>query len=362
MKLRVLSSCLTALILAASACQAPPAPPEVEMAEIQSMDLRRAGVPVYFPGEYEEYLRLSREAKDQYFTANAKITWFRNYEKTAIAYRSLLAEGDLLLNRVETFKSEESESSVGRIKTLRGRMGNIRRIGLLMSEGRISRTILAKADILTEEAEALLSKGEYRTAGEKLSRAEFYVNDSENFLMSVLDRYNDPSLLAQWNKAAEETIRLSRTGNSKAIVVSKIDQTLTLYQNGRAVRTFTVSVGKNGLFDKRHAGDYATPEGKYLISNKNPSSRFHKALLVDYPNASDRQDYARNQKNGLIPSGVGIGGNIEVHGGGNNIFTDGCISMKDPEIDILYSLVEVKTPITIIGSRKSLKSIIEQGI
>lgn len=360
MKWRVLGSCLTALILAASACQAPPAPPEVEMAEIQSMDLRRAGVPVYFPGEYEEYLRLTREAKEEYYSANAKIPWFRDYEKTANAYLSLLAEGDLLLRRVESFKSEKSEASAARIKILRGRMTNIRRIGLLMSEGKISRTILSKADILTAEAGVSLSKGDYRAAEERLSRAEFYVNDSENFLMSVLDRYNDPSLLAEWNKAAEETIRLSRTQNSKAIVVSKIDQTLTLYQNGRAVRTFTVSVGKNGLFDKKHAGDYATPEGKYRISNKNPSSRFHKALLVDYPNASDRQAYARNQKNGLIPSGVGIGGNIEIHGGGNDIFTDGCVSMTDNEINILYSLVEVKTPITIIGSRKSLKSILEQ--
>ena len=362
MKWRVLSACLISLMLASSACQAPPAPPEVEMAEIQSIDLRRAGVPVYFPGEYEEYLRLTREAKDQYFSAKAKISWFRNYEKTAEAYRSLLAEGNSLLSRAEAFKSEESELSATRMKILRSKMENIRRIGLLMSEGRISRTILAKADLLTEEAGVSLSKGDYSTAGENLSRAEFYVNDSENFLMSVLDRYNDPSLLAEWNKAAEETIRLSRTENSKAIVVSKIDQTLTLYQNGRAVRSFTVSVGKNGLFDKRHAGDYATPEGKYRISNKNPSSRFHKALLVDYPNASDRQAYARNQKNGFIPSGVGIGGNIEVHGGGNDIFTDGCISMKDHEIDILYSLVDVKTPITIIGSRKSLKSILEQGL
>ncbi|MFH1965224.1 MAG: L,D-transpeptidase family protein, partial [Acidobacteriota bacterium] len=110
----------------------------------------------------------------------------------------------------------------------------------------------------------------------------------------------------------------------------------------------------------KHAGDYATPEGRYKISKKNPSSRYYKALLIDYPNASDRQAYVRNQQDGLVPSGVGIGGTIEIHGGGNDVITDGCVSMKDQEMDMLYKLADVGTAVTIIGSKKSLKSILEQ--
>ena len=86
-----------------------------------------------------------------------------------------------------------------------------------------------------------------------------------------------------------------------------------------------------------------------------------KALLIDYPNASDRDAYFRNQQNGLIPSGVGIGGRIEIHGGGNDVVTDGCIGMTDREIDLLYELVDVGTPVTIIGAKRSLKSILEGG-
>ncbi|MBN1224612.1 MAG: L,D-transpeptidase [Candidatus Aminicenantes bacterium] len=179
--------------------------------------------------------------------------------------------------------------------------------------------------------------------------------------MSVLERYNDSNLLETWKTWAEEAVRLSQTEGIQVILITKIDQTLTLYKNGRSVRTFAVSIGRDGLFDKKHAGDYATPEGKYRITKKNPASRYHKALLIDYPNSSDHDTYVRNRQNGLIPSGVGIGGRIEIHGGGNDVITDGCIGMADREIDLLYDLVDAGTPVTIIGSKRSLKSMFEEG-
>ena len=359
MKKRALSFSMIAL-LAATACHTPPVPQEIEEAEVQSLSLQRAGVHVYFPGEYQEYAGLTREAKEQLFRTQAKFGWFRNYEETTARYRLLLAKGDALLQKAESFKGKENESGMARIKSLRNRMENIRKIGILIRDGKIARTILAKADILAEEAEKLIVKGEYERAGAILATAEFYVNDSSNFLMTVLDRYNDPVLLAAWNKSAAETIRISRDRDASAIIVNKLEQTLTLYRKGRPVHGYKVSVGRDGLFDKKHAGDYATPEGSYKISRKNDASRFYKALLIDYPNADDTRAFAVNQKNGLIPSGVGIGGIIEIHGGGNDVVTDGCVSMTDQAIDQLYPLVEVGTPVTIIGSIKSLKAILEQ--
>ena len=360
MKLRALSYCLIAL-LASTACHTPPVPPEVGKAEIQFSDLRKAGVPVYFPEEFKEYENLTREAKTGFFETKARFSWFRNYEKTTADFSSLLEKGDILLNQTETFKKEVTGSGSVRVRILRERMKNIRKVGLLIRDGKYSRSILAKAELLVVEGESLLEKGEFNDADNKLSRAEIYVDDSANFLMSGLERYNDPALIKEWNKSAEETINLSRKENSLAIVVSKIDQTLTLYKNGRAVMTCTVSVGRNGLYDKKHAGDYATPEGRYKIIKKNPNSLYYKALLIDYPNSADRQAYAKNKKEGLVPSGVGIGGIIEIHGGGNNVITDGCVSMNNQEMDTLYKLVDTGTAVTIIGSKKNLKSILEQG-
>ncbi len=360
MRLRALSYCLIAL-LAATACHTPPVPPEVGKAEIQFSDLRKAGVPVYFPEEFKDYENSSKEAKTGFFESKARFAWFRNYDRTTADFRLLLKKGDILLKRTEIFMREADRSGKNRVRILRDRMNNIRRVGLLIRDGKYSRSILAKADLLVIEGESLLEKGEYKEADNKLSRAEIYVNDSADFLMSGLEHYNNPALLKEWNTAAEETILLSRKRNSLAIVVSKIDRTLTLYRNGHAVMTCTVSVGRNGLHDKKFSGDYATPEGRYKIVKKNPNSLYYKALLIDYPNSDDRQAYARNQKEGLVPSGAGIGGIIEIHGGGNNVLTDGCISMLDQEMDTLYQLVDTGTDVTIIGSKKSLKSILEQG-
>lgn len=361
MRLRALGFFLTALLAATAACQSPPVPPEVEKAEAQSLDLRKAGAQIYFPDEYDHYVHTTRKAKTDYFKMRARFVWFRKYDKTAEDFRSLLDTGNALLQRVAIFKNEETESFAVRAQILRSRIKHFRQIGILIRDGRFTRSLLIKAEILIGEGESLLRQGAYGSAGNQLSRAESLVDDSMSHLMSLLERYNDPRLLSKWSEWLEDTLRVSRKEGTAAIVITKIDQTLALYRSGRLVRSFSVSIGRDGLFDKKHAGDYATPEGRYRISRKNSASLYHKALIIDYPNASDRTDYDRNQRSGLIPSGVGIGGRIEIHGGGSDIITDGCVSMTDEEIDLLFDLVEVGTPVTIIGSTKSLKLLIEGG-
>ena len=57
-------------------------------------------------------------------------------------------------------------------------------------------------------------------------------------------------------------------------------------------------------------------------------------------------------KRGQLPSGAKIGGLIEIHGdggkGGN--WTEGCVALKNSDMDVLYKFVESGTPVTIIGS------------
>ena len=61
--------------------------------------------------------------------------------------------------------------------------------------------------------------------------------------------------------------------------------------------------GRNGLLDKLHAGDGATPEGRYRVKAKNARSRFHRALLIDYPNAEDLVEFAAARRDGRISAG-----------------------------------------------------------
>ena len=133
------------------------------------------------------------------------------------------------------------------------------------------------------------------------------------------------------------------------IVVEKSNHTLTLYHDQKTLQTYRVSIGSNSG-PKQQAGDRKTPEGLYVIDAKNPTSRFHRALHVSYPNAQDR---ARAKKLGIDP-----GGDIEIHGQMNSFawlgplarhfdWTAGCIALTNDEIDAIWPIVPIGTPVEI---------------
>jgi len=135
-----------------------------------------------------------------------------------------------------------------------------------------------------------------------------------------------------------------------------------LYQNGKVIRRFDVELGVNWMGNKVRKGDKATPEGFYRISQKKDGSRtrFQKALLLNYPNDDDRARFAGAKRNGTLPAEADIGGLIEFHGlGGKGVdWTDGCVALKNEDMDALFRMAAVGTPVIIIGSQKSLKEVL----
>ena len=134
------------------------------------------------------------------------------------------------------------------------------------------------------------------------------------------------------------------------VVVVKSKRQLELYANGRLLRMYAVSLGRNPVGAKEREGDKRTPEGLYAIEMHKPSSSFHKALRVSYPSAADR---VAAEKRGVAP-----GGDIMIHGLRNGLgfigrlhrrvdWTAGCIAVTNPEIDEIYRAVPDGTPIEI---------------
>ena len=76
------------------------------------------------------------------------------------------------------------------------------------------------------------------------------------------------------------------------------------------------------------------------------------ALLLHHPNADDRRAYAQARRSGEVPDGAGIGGLIEIHGEGGlgRDWTRGCVALTNPDMDDLFTHVDVGTPVTIVGS------------
>jgi murein L,D-transpeptidase YafK len=134
------------------------------------------------------------------------------------------------------------------------------------------------------------------------------------------------------------------------ILILKSKHTMTLLANNGALRTYKVALGKGSGGSKQRECDHETPEGFYIIDSKNAQSRFHRALHISYPNADDRK---RAQTANVNPGGL-----IMIHGIQNGLgwlgslqhtidWTDGRIAVTDSEIDEVWKLVPIGTPVEI---------------
>ena len=108
----------------------------------------------------------------------------------------------------------------------------------------------------------------------------------------------------------------------------------------------------------------ATPEGMYKITKKFDGSKtkYYKALLLNYPNDEDLEKFRAEIQHGSLPASAKIGGLIEIHGnGGKGIdWTEGCIAIADNQMDVVFRIAKVGTPVTIIGSMVDLKDVVEK--
>ena len=135
-----------------------------------------------------------------------------------------------------------------------------------------------------------------------------------------------------------------------SVRVVKSESRLYLMREGKELATFKVVFGSNPEGHKQQQGDERTPEGRYVLDYKNPNSKYYKSIHISYPNAQDRQN-ARKR-------GVNPGGDIMIHGQPNGYggfstivqlfnWTNGCIALSNPDMDVIWDAVKPGTPIEI---------------
>lgn len=146
------------------------------------------------------------------------------------------------------------------------------------------------------------------------------------------------------------------------MVVEKAARRLTLYDAGKAVKTYRVALGR-GRADKVREGDGCTPEGQFYVCVKNPRSRFTLSLGLSYPNIEDAGRGLRDrlidraQHDAIVgairrkrqpPWYTPLGGEIMIHGGGSGRdWTAGCVALDDEVIKELYRVVPLGTPVEV---------------
>lgn len=135
-----------------------------------------------------------------------------------------------------------------------------------------------------------------------------------------------------------------------SLLLEKSRRRLTAFSRGKPVRVYLVALGEVPVGPKEYQGDKKTPEGKYIIDDKNPNSAYYKNLGVSYPSQADRERAAKLRKS--------PGGDIKIHGlapqfsalGAAHRLTDwtyGCIAVTNPEMEELFARTAVGTPIEI---------------
>ena len=139
-------------------------------------------------------------------------------------------------------------------------------------------------------------------------------------------------------------------GRADLVLVKKSESKLYLMKNGRPLKSYKVAFGGNPVGHKKQEGDQKTPEGRYMLNYKNTRSKFYKSINIDYPN---EHDIAQANARGVSP-----GDDIVIHGYPNELgsysgpvypknWTQGCIGVKNHEMDEIWAMVEVDTPIEI---------------
>ncbi len=155
------------------------------------------------------------------------------------------------------------------------------------------------------------------------------------------------------------------------IRISKTSQTLFAYRGANLIARMPTDLGYNFFADKERRGSdgepdhWRTPEGQFFIASKNENSQFYKAFVLNYPNAEDAE---RGRRDSLItqtqyesilraedsfsmpPMNTELGGWIEIHGDGTGLrrnWTQGCIALTNSQLDRLWEIVDIGTPVLI---------------
>jgi murein L,D-transpeptidase YafK len=197
----------------------------------------------------------------------------------------------------------------------------------------------SSGEMLLAEALSAYNRKEHQRAFKKCILAEKQILQAENTTTDLLKEYFKK--LPAWRSWISEAIARSKSKRTSVIIVDKMAHTCKVYVNGVQRAVYDAELGSNWLGDKKRKGDRATPEGKYHVTMKKGAkqSKYYKALLINYPNEDDRREFKG-------------GGLIEIHGHGGKgaNWTEGCVALQNRDIDHLFNIVSVGTPVIIVGT------------
>lgn len=140
------------------------------------------------------------------------------------------------------------------------------------------------------------------------------------------------------------------------ILVIKSSYELQLFDQNGWYATYPAVFGSRSLDDKMVMGDRKTPEGIFHIVSKRPHEKWDKIMDLDYPTPADIAKFKDRKSQGLIPQSAKIGDGIAIHGtwphderavDAYQMWTNGCVSLKNEDMDEVYRMTPVGATVVI---------------
>ena len=171
---------------------------------------------------------------------------------------------------------------------------------------------------------------------------------------------NNPGALYKFSTGTKKRMI---AGNAKIlpvgavyIIIDKSDYELNVYDEKGWYATYPVVFGNKSLADKKMEGARCTPEGNFHIISKKNHDKWDRFMALDYPTRDSYEKFRMRKLRGEIPVNARIGGGVGIHGtwphddyiiDRYDNWTMGCISMKNQDVEDLYSYLPVGTRVTI---------------
>lgn len=199
--------------------------------------------------------------------------------------------------------------------------------------------------IIDDYVEELRNLGYYKKTfkDEKLNLRMAVIHFQADSNISITGRWDDQSLEALKKRITSGTLQYLDTVEAppvkdKWLIINKTKRTLTLYEGNKVLRKYPVAVGNPASL---------TPSGKYYVACKivNPDwggGGYAKPVAGGAPSNPLGKRWIGLSLNG--GGDYGVHGNISPYSIGTYA-SHGCIRMDNTDVEALYEIVSVKTPI-----------------
>jgi len=286
-------------------------------------------------------------------------SWSRDYEEAAVLATKALEAGQSCARHAQAALDYRRGRAESALDDLQGAIARTTALARHVPDGEGIKSRILRAAISLGEGGTSFGHGQYERAEEAAARGREEVATAVGEINEFIDGYRADPRRRVWGRWITETVKASRAGGEAVIIVDKLRRQLLVVRGGEGggdyeeIATYMVDLGLGGMESKTRAGDAFTPEGRYKITEvRGPGqTRYYRALMLDYPNPDDKARFRALQKAGRVPRNGRIGSNIEIHGEGgrDQDWTQGCVALSNADMDAIVGLVEVGTPVTIVG-------------